>query len=742
SKLNNLQFVSGVEISTEANVEVCICCSKPEGIGGKLSGGGSITFKGKAIFPMGNFPITKTISRGGYEFEVTGNFGCTYEQAFEIQASVNGKTECQFKKATVDGSLSVDLPATFGCAANVHVVVKHNGQQVGEIDVGPTAQVSYGLSGSVKYHKDENSSSLTGEICGKGLKVHMGIPVKIPGIIDTDLPYDETLVEENCGSFSGGPSAAILAKADTAYQQGVQDMQQLIAAEMATPTTAKATTVAKAAASEEEGVCAKVKLQLNQDVVMARNAFNATLELVNNSPVSGLSNITVTLAIENEFGETVNEVFGVRAPVLKGLTGVDGHGAIAANATGSASWILVPTSEAAPFGPTRYGIGGVLSYWQDGNTITIPLFSAPITVYPDPRLSVKYFHQRDVFADDPFTRDIVEPTVPFNLAVMVNNRGRGTARDVKIVSGQPEIIENEKGLLIHFEIIGSQVEGSGQTPSLTATLGEIAPDTNKIARWLMTSTLQGLFTDYKATFMHQDSLGKTNLSLIDEVSIHEMIHLVQAAGVFEDGRSDFLVNEVHDADDLPDTLYLSDGQTNHVDVVRVAATDGAPTDSDFIVHLSATVPAGWVYLRVPEPSDGQFVLTRVVRSDGVEISFGTNAWTTDRVFIGQGQRPIYTNLLHLLDYNSSGQWTLYYAPLPEPDTTTPSSAIAALPSSSYAQIPVNWAGADEPGGGGIAFFDIYVSEDGGAFTPWLQHTMANGGVYFGAQDHNYAFYSV
>ncbi len=742
SKLNGLRFVSDVKIETEANVEICICCSKPEGLGAKLSGGGSITFKGKATFPMGGFPITKTISRGGFDFEVTGNFGCVYEQAFEFQASVNGKTECQFKNPTVDGSLSVDLPATFGCSANVHVVVRQNGQQVGELDVGPTAQVTYGLSGSVKYHKDDNSSSLTGEICGKGLKVHMGIPVKIPGIIDTDLPYDETLVEENCGSFSGGPSAAILARAETTYQQGVKEMQQLIATEMATATTAKSAADATSTASAEEGVCAKVTLQLNQDVVMARNAFNATLELVNNSPLSGLSNITVTIAIENEFGDTVNEVFGVRAPVLKGLTGVDGHGAIAPNATGSASWILVPTSEAAPFGPTRYGIGGVLSYWQDGNTITIPLFSAPITVFPDPRLSVKYFHQRDVFADDPFTRDIVEPTVPFNLAVMVNNRGRGPARDVKIVSGQPEIVENEKGLLIHFEIIGSQVEGSGQTPSLTATLGEIAPGTNRIALWLMTSTLQGLFTGYEATFMHQDSLGKTNLSLIDEVSIHEMIHLVQAPGVFEDGRPDFLVNDVRDADDLPDTLYLSGGQTNHVDVVREATTDGTPTDSDLIVHLSASVPAGWVYLRVPEPSDGNLVLTHVVRSDGVEISLGTNAWTTDRVFIGQGQRPVYTNHLHLLDHNSSGQWTLYYAPLPEPDTATPSSTIAALPSSSYAQIPVNWAGADEEAGSGIAFFDVYVSEDGGAFTPWLQHTMANGGVYFGVQGHSYAFYSV
>ena len=111
-----------------------------------------------------------------------------------------------------------------------------------------------------------------------------------------------------------------------------------------------------------------------------------------------------------------------------------------------------------------------------GNEVTIPLFPAPITVYPDPRLSVKYFHQRDVFGDDPFTRDIVEPSVPFNLAVLVQNNGRGTARDVRIVSGQPHIVENEKGLLIDFQIIGTEVSGQAQSPSLTATFGEIPPE--------------------------------------------------------------------------------------------------------------------------------------------------------------------------------------------------------------------------------------------------------------------------
>ena len=741
AKVSAVKFVSDVSIKSEAKVEVCICCSKPEGIGAKISGGGSITFKGKATFPMGGFPLSKDISAGGYDFTVSGNFGCNYVQEFEAEGSVNGKTECQFKKPTVDGSLSVNLPANFSCEAKVHVVVNRNGQKVGEVDVGPIAQVSYGLSGSVKYHKDENSSSISGEICGKGLKVHIGIPVKIPGVIDTDLPYDATLVEEDCLT-SPAAAAAILASADQKYETGMKNMQQMVAAQIGVPTAAAAAAAAPAAASAEAGVCAKVTIQLDQDVVMARDAFNATLELINNSPISGLSNINVTLVIQDEFGNTVNELFGLRPPVLKGLTAVDGQGAISPNGTGSASWILVPTSDAAPLGPTRYGVGGVLSYYQDGNAITIPLFPAPITVHPDPRLSVKYFHQRDVYADDPFTHDVVEPSVPFSLAVMVDNHGHGTARDVQIVSGQPRIIENEKGLLINFEIIGSDVENQPQSPSLTATMGEIVPGTNKIARWLLTSTLQGLFTDYKATFEHLDSLGKTNLSLIDEVTIHEMIHLVQAPGAFEDGRPDFLVNDVHDPDNLPDTIYLSGGTTGRVEVVRQAAHDGPPAIGNLVVHLTAAAPMAWVYFRVPEPSDGQFVLTRVVRSDNTEIYFGTNVWTTDRVFIGQGQRPIYTNLLHLLDYDSTGSYTLYYQPRPAPDTTAPASSVAALPAATYPQFSVSWNGSDGTNGSGVSSFDIFVSVDGGPFAPWLQGTPLNSSIYLGQPGHTYAFYSI
>ena len=385
-------------------------------------------------------------------------------------------------------------------------------------------------------------------------------------------------------------------------------------------------------------------------------------------------------------------------------------------------------------------MSGTLHYLQDGLQVNVLLASAPITVVPSPRLFVSYFHQRDVFSDDPFT-DQIEPSIPYSLAVMVNNKGKGVAKNVRITSAQPQIIENEKGLLVDFKIIATEVGGQNLTPSLTANFGDIDPSQIAIGRWLLTSTLQGLFIDYKATFQHIDELGNPKLSLIDSVEIHEMNHLVQAQGEFEDGKPDFLVNDLPDLNDYPDTLYLSDGRIFPVNLVSNGTADGVPTNGDLEVQLTASLPAGWNYLRVPDPGDGHFRLIKVVRSDGVEIAFDKNVWTTDRTFIGMGRRPIRENILHLLDYNGTGSYKLIYAVLPPPDRIAPTSLVATLPANSGPQIPVQWTGQD-PGGSGISSFDIFVSINGSSFLPWLQQTKLAGSIYGGTMGNQYAFYSV
>ncbi len=488
------------------------------------------------------------------------------------------------------------------------------------------------------------------------------------------------------------------------------------------------------------GVCAHVRLRLNQEAVMTRDAFSATLEIQNDTS-GNLDEIGVTLSVRRRTGEDVTSLFAVYPPQLSGLTAIDGTGVIYANSAGTATWTLVPTTDLARTGPEEFLISGVLKYRQDQLHLTVPLAPMQITVYPSASLSVKYFHQRDVFADDPFTPE-VEPSVPYSLAIMVQNKGLGAARDVRITSAQPQIVENEKGLFVDFKIIATEVAGRNLEPSLTVDFGQIDPGGIAIGRWLLTSTILGGFIDYSATFEHLDALGDKKLSLVEGVTMHELIHIVKAPAPFDDGRPDFLVNDVADLYDRPDTLHLSDGSVAPVTMVDSATFNRAPTTANLVVQLSASLPSGWVYLRAPDPGTNKFRLARVVRADGVEVPFGDNVWTTDHTFLGNARRPLRENLLHIFDYSPTPTYTLYYANLPPGDTNAPSSAVAQLPAASTARIPVSWSGQDNAGGTGINFYDVYVSSDGGPFILWQKETLDLSAVFQGGFGRTYAFYSI
>ncbi len=174
-------------------------------------------------------------------------------------------------------------------------------------------------------------------------------------------------------------------------------------------------------------------------------------------------------------------------------------------------------------------------------------------------------------------------------------------------------------------------------------------------------------------------------------------------------------------------------ETTPVAVVEAAQATGQLTKT-----LTATLPAGWAYLRIPEPSNGQYELTKVVRSDGLELPLDVDAWVTDRTFIGQGQQPIRENILHLLDYNSTGSYTLTYQAKPGPDVLPPTSHVKTLAAQSAIEFSVGWEGSDDRR---VAFYDIYVSTDGGPSTLWLQRSQETGAIYQGELGRSYAFSS-
>ena len=252
--------------------------------------------------------------------------------------------------------------------------------------------------------------------------------------------------------------------------------------------------------NEPRSVCGHVRLNISQDAILVRKAFDATLQIVN-STSGELTNIAADIVVADSNGQDVANFFGIQPPKLDNLSSADGNGILAANSTGSLSWLIVPTADAAPLIATEYFVSGAISYTENELDIIVPLVDVAITVHPQAELDLQYFHQRDVIGDDPFT-DEIEPAEPFTLAVMVQNNGAGEAQNLRIGSAQPKIIENEKGLLIDFEIIGTQVNGGDVERSLTAEFGNLEPGGIGFAQWQLESTLQGLFIDYQASFEH------------------------------------------------------------------------------------------------------------------------------------------------------------------------------------------------------------------------------------------------
>ena len=272
--------------------------------------------------------------------------------------------------------------------------------------------------------------------------------------------------------------------------------------------------------------------------------------------------------------------------------------------------------------------------------------------------------QRDILGDDALTEPI-EPIVPAELAVMVQNNGYGTAKNVRIESAQPKIVENEKGLAINFALISSNLNGQPAQLGLTnINFGNIAPKTSTIGQWWFTSDLLGHFIAYETKLTHLDSRGNPDLSLISGTALHELIKSVRVYSGVEDNINDFLVNEVQDSKETPDIIFLSNGGTLDVYPAVNSSTTGSIASANHEIELLVTpLQPGWNYHKLNDPGNGNYKIISVTRSDGQIIPLD-NVWQT-HVTLPDGKEPVYENKIHFLDVFAGAtaqKYTIRFSP--------------------------------------------------------------------------------
>ena len=411
--------------------------------------------------------------------------------------------------------------------------------------------------------------------------------------------------------------------------------------------------------AQDDSVCAVVKIEIKQELTLERQAFDANMIISNGLDDIALENVGIAVQFTDETGNGVlassdpnntDAKFFIRVDSMDGIDNIDGSGYIAPASTADIHWLIIPAPGAADV-PTGklYFVGATLNYTFGGEAETVEVIPDSILVKPLPLLTLDYFLERDVYADDAFTPEI-EPAEPFTLGVRVQNNGLAVAQNVKIDSAQPEIVENEQGLLIGFQIISSNVNDQPVAPTLLVDLGQIQPQRASIGRWQMLTTLSGEFTEFTAEFTHADELGGELTSLLEATNTHFLVKdiLVDLPG--RDGVLDFLAD---DGDAL--RVYESDSVESVVEDLSSSATFSYVSQAGVDQHYTLSTPttADLYHIKLTDPTNGSAEIKHVIRSDGKTLP-KANAWFSK-------QRDADNNwdyYINLFDINSTGSYNI------------------------------------------------------------------------------------
>lgn len=385
-------------------------------------------------------------------------------------------------------------------------------------------------------------------------------------------------------------------------------------------------------AAAETSVCAQVKMEIQQELTLERQAFDAHMRINNGLDQISIENVRVEVTFLDEQGQPVrattdpedaSALFFFRLDSLHNITEVDGAGKVPPSSSADIHWLIVPAPGAAKGNSsgTLYYVAASLSYTLAGDDYSMEVTPDYIFVKPMPAITLDYFLPAEVYGDDAFTPEIEAP-VPFYLGVRVTNSGHGTARNLKIDAAQPSIVDNVQGLPVAVSLRGVAVNGGEAAGSLLVSFGDVKPGQSMLARWLMACTVSGRFVAFSAEYSHANELGGEVTSIIDAANTHTLVRdiLVDLPG--RDGIRDFLAK---DGGIL--RVYESEGVDSMVlDQSASSSLEPEPRGQDSLAYTLVTpVTNSFMWVQVPDPANGAKHLKEVIRSDGKRIK-PENAW--------------------------------------------------------------------------------------------------------------------
>ena len=241
---------------------------------------------------------------------------------------------------------------------------------------------------------------------------------------------------------------------------------------------------------------------------------------------------------------------------------------------------------------------------------------------------------------------------------------------------------------------------------------------------------------------------------------------------------------VHESTALPYTVYFeNDPELATVPAQRVVITDQLDSDLDWSSFQFGPIQFGDTVIQIPDPAGRlHFETDTTVAYDAYPVHVtadlnpetGVLTWELRSVDPQSGGLPrdLLAGFLPPNDDSGRGEGYVSYSVRLKPglvegvqirnqasivfdfndpiitnevvyaiDVQRPSSAVSPLdPTTPWLTFPVAWSGSDS--GAGIDAYDVYVSDNGGTFQPWLAATPLTTAAYTGQSGHSYAFYSV
>ena len=142
------------------------------------------------------------------------------------------------------------------------------------------------------------------------------------------------------------------------------------------------------------------------------------------------------------------------------------------------------------------------------------------------------------------------------------------------------------------------------------------------------------------------------------VRSHPLVQVVKSEDP-DDGLPDYLVDEVADEENWPDTLYTSDGAVESVSIAVNPALVNDSKQARYNYILYGNMSAGWTYLRTVNPLSEEYVIGAVRRLDD-SLVLAENSWLTRRTVRDTEGTPQEVAEFHLLDYDGVGPYSVIF----------------------------------------------------------------------------------